>query len=290
VKKIIIIIFVILGLSVITNAQSSNYYEYLSSLKLPDTLYFCGERVPLEITEVRERAEREFYLLLQQPGQIILYLKRSGRYFPLFEKILKEKDMPDDLKYVSVAESALFMSRSVKGAVGLWQFMPSTAKAYGLQVDDYVDERCHPEKSTFAALSYLKDGYDAHKSWLLAVAGYNMGYTNINSAKEFQGSNDYFDLFLNEETSRYILRIVIIKEVMTNAAKYGFKIDKNDYYKPDETSYIECKEGISNLADWAKDNGTSYKDVKLLNPWIIERKLPQPQKGESYLIAVPSKK
>ncbi len=289
-KKFFIIFFFIIGLSLSSNAQGSNFFEYLSELKLPDSLYFCGERIPLEIPEVRERAEREFYLLLQQPGQVILFLKRSGRFFPLFEKILKEKNMPDDLKYLSVAESALFMSRSVKGAVGLWQFMPATAKAYGLQVDDYVDERCNPEKSTVAALDYLQDGYNVHKSWLLAAAGYNMGNTNVNSAKEFQGSNDYFDLFLNEETSRYILRIVIIKEIMLNARNYGFRLSKDDYYKPDEVTYLECKEGIDNLSDWAKAKGTTYKDVKLLNPWIINRKLPSPPKGKTYMIAVPVNK
>ena len=269
--------------------KAQNYNSYLSSLKLPAQLEFCGEKIPLDIQEVKERAEREFYLLLQQPGQVILYIKRSGRYFPVFEKIIKEKNLPDDLKYLSVAESALYMSRSSKGAVGLWQFMPGTARAYDLQVDDFVDERRHPEKSTEAALDYLKDGYKQHKSWILSAAGYNMGNSNVAEHLDFQNGNTFFDLFLNEETSRYILRIVIIKEIMNNPEKYGFKIDNNEKYKPDNVKYIECDDEIQNLSKWATDNRTTYKDVKLLNPWILDRKLPKPTKGKVYKIAVPEK-
>ena len=135
---------------------SSNNFEYISSLKLPDKLEWCGEAIPLEIPEVRERAEREFYLLLQQPGQIVLYIKRSAKYFPIFEKIIGENNLPDDLKYLSVAESALYMSRSHAGALGLWQFMPGTARKMGLHISEYVDERLHPEKSTAAAMTTVQ--------------------------------------------------------------------------------------------------------------------------------------
>lgn len=269
--------------------KAQNLFSNLTSLKLPAQLDFCGEKVPLDIPEVRERAEREFYLLLQQPGQVILYIKRSGRYFPMYEKIIHGKNLPDDLKFLSVAESALYMSRSTKGAVGLWQFMPATARAYGLQVDDYVDERRHPEKSTDAALEYLKDGYQQHKSWLLSAAGYNMGNTNVASHLDFQNGNSFFDLFLNEETSRYILRIVVIKEIMSNPEKYGFMIDNSEKYKPDNVKYIECNEEIPNLSKWATEQGTTYKDVKILNPWILDKKLPKPSKGDVYKIAVPVK-
>jgi membrane-bound lytic murein transglycosylase D len=288
--KIIKIFFVILSLLFSFSVlKAQNFFTYLSSLKLPAQLDFCGEKVPLDIPEVRERAEREFYLLLQQPGQLILYIKRSGRYFPMFEKIIREKNLPDDLKYLSVAESALYMSRSAKGAVGLWQFMPGTARAYCLQVDDYVDERRHPEKSTEAALEYLKDGFQQHKSWLLSAAGYNMGNTNVSSHLDFQNGNSFFDLFLNEETSRYILRIVVIKEIMSNPEKYGFMIDDSEKYKPDNVKYIECNEEIPNLSKWATEQGTTYKDVKILNPWILDKKLPKPSKGDVYKIAVPVK-
>jgi len=267
--------------------SGQSFNQFLSTVKLPEKLEFCGERIPLEIEEVRERAEREFYLNLQSPGQIILYLKRAGRFFPMFEKIFAEEGVPDDLKYLSVAESALYMSRSPKDAVGLWQFIPSTGKAMGLQIDEYVDERRHPEKSTKAAIKYLKSGYKNTKSWLLAAAGYNMGHENISDNLSFQGTDNFFDLFLNEETSRYILRIVIIKEIMKNAQKYGFNLKPTDLYKPIKFKIIKESNFIANLHEWAKDNNTTYKDIKLLNPWILQRRLPSPPKGKVWEIAVP---
>lgn len=270
-----------------TTNDAISHFQYLCNLKLPENLDFCGERIPLEIPEVKERAEREFYLLLQQPGQIILYLKRAGKYFPLFEKILKEKGLPEDIKYLSVAESALYMARSPKDALGLWQFIPETARKMGLQVDEYVDERCHPEKSTYAAIKYLLEGYNQHKSWILAAAGYNMGHTNLLNNIYFQNFSDYFELFLNEETSRYIFRIVVIKEIMKNSEKYGFKLDSCEIYKPEKYKIIKWNGEIPNLAEWAREHKTTYKNIKLLNPWILKRSLPKPQKGFYYEIAIP---
>lgn len=271
-----------------TNQTEISCNHFISTVRLPDQLELCGEIIPLNDPEVRERAEREFYMLLQQPGQIVLYMKRSGRYFPIYEKQLKEASMPDDLKYLSVAESALFMARSSKGAVGLWQLMEGTARALGLTVNDEVDERKNPEKSTQAALQYLKQGFSAHKSWLLTLAGYNMGHTGVKNNREFQDADSYFDLFLNEETSRFIFRIAIIKEFMANPVKYGFDVPKSEYYKPDFGRTVNESGAVSDLAQWAKQNGTSYKDVKLLNPWILGRKLSSP-KGGSYQILIPAK-
>lgn len=266
-----------------------NYFEFISNLTLPETLELCGERIPLEIPEVRERAEREFYLLLQQPGQVILYLKRSGRYFPMYERIIKEYNMPDDIKYLSVAESALYQARSAKDAVGLWQFIEGTARAYGLRVDKDVDERRHPEKSTRAAMRYLQRSYERFKSWLIAFAAYNMGVEGIANNLDFQGTNNYFDLFLNEETSRYIFRVAIIKEIMQNPEKYGFKIPAWERYKPDRTRKIKVSTAIPNLAEWAKSIGTTYKDVKIYNPWILGRSLPPPKSPDDWIIEVPEK-
>jgi len=265
----------------------NEYFDYLASLKLPEHLEWCGETVPLEIPEVRERAEREFYLLLQRPGQLILYIKRSGRYFPVFERIIKENRMPDDLKYLSVAESALYMSRSSKGAVGLWQFIPSTARLHGLIVNDLVDERRNVEKSTKAAMKYLKQGYKTYKSWMMAAAGYNMGHSNLKFSAKLQESYNYFDLFLNDETSRYIFRIVIIKELMENAAKYGLFIPDEEKYKPYKTKKVIVGSKISNIAAWAKKQGTTYKYVKLYNPWILKRSLPKPPNKGVWVIEIP---
>lgn len=263
------------------------HFEYLSSLKFPKELTFCDEKLPLDDIEVRERAEREFYLLLQQPGQIILYLKRAGRFFPMFEQIIRENNMPDDLKYLAVAESALYQARSRVGAVGLWQFMPETAKTMGLQVDDNVDERRHPEKSTRAAMRYLKQGYQSHKSWILTAAGYNMGHSGVQENLNFQATDNYFDLYLNEETSRFIFRIALIKHFMENAGKYGFKLSKEDLYTPYDYELITVDKAIPDLSAWSRTMGYNYKQIKILNPWILKRSLPNPPKGKVYEIAVP---
>ncbi len=264
-----------------------SHFEYLSSLKFPKELTFCDEKIPLDDIEVRERAEREFYLLLQQPGQIILYLKRAGRFFPMFEQIIRENNMPDDLKYLAVAESALYMARSSVGAVGLWQFMPETARTMGLQVDDNVDERRHPEKSTRAAMRYLRQGYQSHKSWILTAAGYNMGHSGVQENLNFQAADNYFDLYLNEETSRFVFRIALIKHFMENADKYGFKLSKKDLYTPHEYELITVDKAITDLSAWSRTMGYNYKQIKILNQWILKRSLPNPPKGKVYEIAVP---
>lgn len=269
--------------------SKANYLTYLSSIPFPNSLSFCGEKVPLDILEVRERAEREFYLNLQSPGQLILYIKRAGRYFPLFEKILKEEQVPDDLKYLAVAESALFMARSPKDAVGVWQFMEPTARSMGLQVDEFVDERRHIGKSTRAAIQYLRTGYNASKSWSLAAAGYNMGHGSVKENITFQKGESFYDLFLNEETSRYILRIAVIKELMEHADKYGIVLSKDDIYQEPSVTTAKVDRPITDLAVWAINNGTSYKDVKLLNPWILKRALPAPKHG-AYYIDIPNKR
>lgn len=265
-----------------------NYLTYLSSIPFPKNLSFCGEQVPLDNPEVKERAEREFYLNLQSPGQLILYIKRAGRYFPLFEKILKEEQVPDDLKYLAVAESALFMARSPKDAVGVWQFMEPTAKSMGLRVDEFVDERRHIGKSTRAAIQYLRSGFNATKSWSLAAAGYNMGHGGVKENIVFQRGESFYDLFLNEETSRYILRIAVIKELMEHAEKYGLVLSKEDVYQVPKVTTVKVDKPITDLSAWALNNGTSYKDVKLLNPWILKRALPAPKNG-AYYIDIPNK-
>lgn len=260
----------------------------ISQWNLPASLDFCGERVPLDIPEVRERAEREFYVNLQTPGQIILYLKRSGKYFPMYERVLNETKAPQDLKYLSVAESALIMSRSPKDAVGLWQFIPATARQFGLIVNDYVDERRHPEKSTRAAIAYLKQGFDSNASWTNSAAGYNMGHGSFLENISYQGKKNFYDLYLNEETSRYILRIAVIKHIMQHAREYGIVVHEHDRYREEKSKIVRVSDAISNLAEWAAQNGTSYKDVKLLNPWIIGRQLPAPARGSTWDISIPA--
>mgnify|MGYP003337343080 CR=1 FL=1 len=265
----------------------ANYLAFLSNVPFPESLTFCGEKVPLDIPEVRERAEREFYLNLQTPGQLILYIKRAGKFFPIFDQLFKEENVPEDLKYLAVAESALFMARSPKDAIGVWQFMEPTARSMGLRVDEFVDERRHVVKSTKAAIKYLKSGHSSLKNWSFAAAGYNMGHGSVKENIDFQKGKTFYDLFLNEETSRYVLRIAIIKELMEHAEKYGLQISDDECYKPSKVKAVKVDKAIVDLAEWAINNGTSYKDVKLLNPWILKRTLPTP-KGEPYSIDVPN--
>jgi len=263
------------------------YRPNISGFRIPDSLTFCGEPLPLNDPEVRKRFDREFMLNLQWDGQVMLYLKRSGEYFPLYDSILKEEGAPDDLKYLSVAESALYQAQSSKDAVGLWQFIPETARRYGLQVDEYVDERRNPEKSTRAAIRLLKDNYKRFGSWALSAAAYSMGEAATTDDLQFQRQQNYYDLYLNEETSRYVFRVVAIKEIMTHPDRYGFHLDASDYYRLPTTTEVAVAREIPNLADWAEQQGSSYKDVKLSNPWIKKRMLPKPVNGSPYVIAIP---
>lgn len=260
----------------------------ISTFHLPKKLDFCGERIPLDDSEVRKRMDREFLLNLQWDGQVMLYLKRSGEYFDLFSRILKEEGAPDDLKFLAVAESALFMAQSSKGAVGLWQFIPETGRRYGLRIDDAVDERRDPEKSTRAAVRYLTDNYNRFGSWSLAACAYNQGEGATTDDLAFQGGSTYFDLYLNEETSRYLFRIVAIKEIMTHPERYGYYLGRNDYYRAEPSRRVTEEGAIPNLATWAARQGTTYKRVKLLNPWILHRVLPSPGPSGAWTVLVPA--
>ncbi|MFM8472010.1 MAG: lytic transglycosylase domain-containing protein [Candidatus Kapaibacterium sp.] len=254
-----------------------SYNAALSRVRLPSALTVFGEVVPLDDADVRERCERELYLNLQTPGQLILNIKRSGRYFALFSTLAKEYGVPDDVRYLAVAESALYMTRSQKDAVGLWQFLEGTARSYGLRVDDQVDERKHVEKSTRAALRYLKDAYRIFGSWTLAAASYNMGMEGVRSSLKTQHSTDYFSTYLNDETSRYVPRIAVIKELMQHGDRYGLFIPDERRYADTGVRTVTEAGSVSDLAAWAKGHGCSYKDVKLLNPWILGASLPHPR-------------
>lgn len=267
---------------------SESYRPNISSFRLPAKLDFCGEQVPLADPEVHKRMDREFLLNLQWDGQMMLYLKRSGEFFAMYERILREENAPEDLKYISVAESALFQAQSSKGAVGLWQFIPETGRRFGLRVDDFVDERRNPEKSTRAAVRYLKENYTKFRSWALAAAAYNMGEAQTEDDLRFQKGESFYDLYVNEETSRYLFRIVALKELMEHPERYGYYLAKGDYYQPTATRTVTVTDSISDLSAWAIDNRTTYKTVKLLNPWILKRLLPKPSTDAPYAILVPA--
>jgi LysM repeat protein len=228
--------------------------------------------MPLEIPDVRERMEQAFYLELSD-GQIILNLKRSTRFFPYIEQKLHDLGMPMDLEYLAVAESALKNSVSSKNASGIWQFTDDAARRYGLRVTEYVDERFNFRKETDAALKYLADLRSALGSWTLAAAAYNMGTGGVKASLDYQMVKNYYSLYLNDETFRFVFRIVALKEIMTHYKTYGLNLSPKDFYQPAETKLVVVTQ-IPDIATWARKQGSSYKEIKYLNPWLINRALP----------------
>ncbi|MBD3300788.1 MAG: transglycosylase SLT domain-containing protein [Candidatus Moranbacteria bacterium] len=248
----------------------------LELVEIPRELDFAGEAAPLDKFYVREAFERDYYILLGQDYQTLLYLKRSNKYFPYIEKKLKERGMPDDLKYIAVAESALVQNaRSHAGAVGIWQFIPDTARQYGLMVNDSVDERLNYEKATRKALDFLEELHEEFGSWTLAAAAYNTGQGNIDKSLEVQEVKSYYDIYINAETSRYLYRILAIKAIMEDPVDSGFKLTQYDYFSWPETETIEVEGEIEDLNQWAIDQGSNLKEVKELNPWIVGYSLPE---------------
>ncbi len=247
-------------------------------VQLPDTLTFCGEVIPLNDPEVRERAEDIFYTRLGDDDRFYLLLRRTSRYFPFYEKVFREMELPSDLKYLSVAESSLRIDAySSADATGLWQFIAGTAKIWGLRVDKYADERFHVEKSTRAACTLLKNLRMAFGSWSLAAAAYNTGEANIEKAVDGQHDDNYYNLFLNKETRQYVIHIAVLKEILEHPEKYGYAIPDSSYFKPfdDRTETIALKGPVKDLGLWAKSIGTNYKTIKMLNFWIMRYDLPE---------------
>lgn len=265
--------------------NSADIRSLIACLHVREPLKFCGERVPLEVQEVRERLEKELLLSLWDRPQVILWLKRSGRYLPFIEKALKENGLPDDLKYVAVAESALRPHvGSSKGAVGFWQFMRQTGRKYGLRIDSRIDERRNLAASTNAAARYFKDLRELAGSWTTAVAAFNMGEERLLAEMMEQDTDNYYHLYLPLETQRFIFRILSIKLIMLNPEKYGFKFSKSDYYRPPECDPIqlECFQDTP-IRIVAKAANTHFKEIKDLNPEIRGHYIPT----GSHVVLVP---
>ncbi|OGU72934.1 MAG: murein transglycosylase [Ignavibacteria bacterium RBG_16_34_14] len=256
------------------------------SPEVPAELDFSGERVPLENFEVYERMDRELIINTYYHSATILSIKRANRWFPVIEPILEKNGIPDDFKYLMVAESGISNAISPADAVGFWQFIEGSALKYGLEVNDEVDERYHVEKSTEAACLYLNEAYILFGSWTVAAASYNMGIPGVTKQLERQKTNNYYNLVLNEETSRYVARIIALKEIMNNPEKYGFDIKEDDLYNELPTKEIEVSGSIVNLADFALEKGINYKILKLYNPWLRDIALKNVN-NKTYSIKIP---
>ncbi|MDG1028593.1 MAG: lytic transglycosylase domain-containing protein [Flavobacteriaceae bacterium] len=266
--------------------EEPSYKVY--ALELPDTLSFAGELVPLHSPDLRERLDRELLVNTYWQSNMMLLLKRANKYFPTIEKILKEEGVPTDLKYLSVIESGLENAISPAGAKGFWQIMRTTGKEYGLEVNSNVDERYHIAFSTQMAAQYLKKAKDKFGSWTLAAASYNRGMSGIQRNLKAQKVESYFDLLLGKETSRYVFRILAVKEIIENPSKYGYVFDDTDLYYSVPVRYHGLDTAISNLTSFAQKMGVNYKVLKIHNPWLLQNHLNNKSR-KYYEIAIPEK-
>ncbi len=242
-------------------------------VELPDHFDFAGEKVPLSDEEVYERLDREIHVNTYYHSSTIQILKLSSRWFPLIDSILAKNGIPADFKYLAAAESGLRNVVSPAGARGVWQIMTRTAKEYGLIINSEVDERYNIEKSTEAACRYLRKAYEKLGSWTLAAASYNMGMDGIQNTMDEQKETNYYDLYLNNETSRYLFRILALKAIISDPGHYGFCFDENDLYQPLEAKILTVDTPVNSLIDLAHSQDITYKTLKFYNPWLRARSL-----------------
>ncbi len=256
------------------------------SVPIPDVLTFAGESVPLGDIEVKERIDKELLVNTYWHSSTIQLIKRANRFFPTIERILAQEGVPDDFKYLALAESGLENATSSAGAKGYWQFLKSTATSYGLEVNGEVDERYHLEKSTRAACKYLKKERDKFGSWTMAAAAYNMGSNGLNNQKQRQKQSNYYQLLLNNETKRYVPRILALKMIVSSPSTYGFNVPMSERYPPLQYREVTVSSSVANFADFAIQNGTTYKMLKFLNPWLRDNNLTVVK--NTYLVKLPN--
>lgn len=268
-------------------ALNQNYKVYTPVL--PKKMTFAGEKVPLDNYYVKESLDRELLVNMYWQSNMVLIMKRSARFFPTIEKILKEQGVPEDFKFLCVAESGLMNVTSSAKAQGYWQFVKATGEKYGLEINDEIDERNSLELATVAACSYLKESKERFGSWTAAAAAYNCGENGLARQVNLQNVTDYYHLHLNSETSRYLYRILVIKEIMENPQKYGFHLRYKDLYYPLPYKTITVDTAITSVHQFAEQNNVTYKMLKTLNPWIISTSSVSNKKKKEYTIKLPVK-
>lgn len=275
-----------------SSMNDKDYYEAFIknnktfSLDIPKRIDFANERVPIEIYDVRERLDRELLINVYWQSNTILMLKRSNRWFPEIEGILKKNKIPNDFKYLALIESGFVNKTSLAGAEGFWQFLKETAIKYGLEINNEVDERYNLEKATEASCKYLNEAYKKYNNWTLAAVSYNAGFTGIDKQIEKQKVKNFYDLLLNDESSRYVFRILAIKIIVSNPIKYGFYLRKKDLYPNIPEYSLKVDTAIGDLADFAFKHKINYKILKYFNPWLRENRLSNKEKKE-YFIEIP---
>ncbi len=264
----------------------NNYNVY--ALPIPEYMEFAGEAVPLSNPDIKERMDRELLVNTYWQSNMFLIIKRANKFFPEIEPLLAKYGLPDDFKYLAVAESGLLDVKSPAGAAGFWQFLKGTGREYGLEINDYVDERYNLELATKVAAEYLIKSKKRFGSWTAAAAAYNAGNAGVNKQMERQDVDDYYDLLLNSETSRYVFRILAFKEILSDPKKYGFNFRDKDLYKHIPTYRIIVNEPVEDFAQFAKENGINYKILKIHNPWLRDTYLKNAS-GKEYFIQIPEK-
>ncbi len=253
----------------------------------PEGLNFAGEEIPIYSADIWERIDKELLKNTYWQSNTMLYFKKASKYFPVIEPILSKYNIPDDFKYLAVIESGLDNVVSPAGAAGFWQIMKHTGREYGLEINKEIDERYNLEKATVVACKYLNDSYNKFGSWTMAAASYNMGKSGVRKKIKDQYSNNYYNLHLNSETSRYVFRIIAVKEIMQNPKRYGFMFRNKDLYTMPNFKTVEIDSTIINLSNFAKLNDINYKLLKQFNPWLRGSFLPVKNKKE-YILKIPA--
>lgn len=278
--------------SVSDNLSDADYDDYFNasykvlSIRIPQNLNFAGEKVPVKNFIVREAMEKELIINTYWQAQTLLLHKRANRWFPVIEPILKQNDIPEDFKYIALIESQLSNALSPQGAAGFWQLVEPTARGYGLEISEEVDERYDVVKSTQAACRYFKEAYNIFHNWTLAAASYNRGMGGIAAAMDKQKATNYYDMLLTDETARYVFRILAMKEIISRPKVYGYLIRKKDLYPIIASKKISIDSSITDLALFALSQKINYKILKTFNPWLRLNSLTNPEK-KKYIIEIP---
>lgn len=260
----------------------------VESPRVPASMEFAGQNVDLDRLDMYERLDRELTAMTYTHGNTLLQIKRANRWFPVLEPILRKNGVPSDILYLACIESMLNpLAVSPAKAAGMWQFMPDTARQYGLQVDSDVDERYHVEKATAAACRYLLNAYKRYGNWETVAASYNGGMAGISRKLEAQMVNSAYDLHLVDETSRYMFRLLAAKLIMEHPADYGFSLSADQLYQPYDCKEIEVSGPVDDWAAWASRHGITYAQLRMLNPWIRSASLPN-KAGKTYQVKIPA--
>lgn len=287
-KKLLInTIAIVISFAVL--AQEKRNFSIVLNPEVPKQITFANQKIDLDRIDMWERLDRELTSLTYTHGSTLLTLKRANRFFPILAPILKENGLPLDFLYLACTESMLdTRAYSPAKAAGLWQFIPATGKAYGLEINEYVDERLNIEKATIAACKYLKESYKKYGNWESVACAYNAGNGRITSELTKQQVTSSFDLHLVSETSRYMFRILAYKIILENPRNYGFFVTENQLYQPIECDIVEVNTPIADWPTWAKEHGITYAQLREQNPWIQAKYLHN-RSGKVYKVKVPQK-